>query len=399
MGENKVTDNPAQRVLRVLRRPPRGITMLAWGGAVFAAFHLASLEGHGITVVGYVQSRSYQVASLTGGRIECVLTQLQQEVQPGQVIARMISGDNGLTLRAAQSELARIEGERARTAALLVTEASDRAAQYRAELRRFTADRDQANIDLLRTQALLNEDESRIARLDTELEQLRRLGSDLVAPDKLEEKRLERETLATRIQGHRSLLAEQRTLFERAQQRAEEFAMAPQPTHDARTELAPFDEAIAAQCARIEQLRLGERELELRAPVAGRVAAILRHPGEVVAPGECLITLIENQPNAVVAHLPEGYMHRVTTGTLATLYRHGNLREAFDSVVIQTGAMVEQMPGRTDALSQVPRWGFAVHLACPAGRGILAGEQFKVVFHPQAELPLVNDGSPTTPAR
>lgn len=372
--------NPLERMLRLGRRAPRGLTVVAWFGGVLAIFHLAALDGGGFRTNGYVESRSYQVAPLTLGRIESLCAQLHQDVQPGDVVARLSSAETAFALRAAQFELTRLEAERARTAAVLVTDAATRAAEHRAEERRFSSDRDEAHLDLLRTQSLLNEDDSRLQRLDLELDRLRKLGPELVAPDELEEKRLQREGLAIRVQGHRVLLAEQRSLFESARTRADEFARSTSPVPDPAVDLAPLDEAIAAQTARIEQLRVAEAELVLRAPVAGRVAAILRRPGEVVGPGECVLTLVEHEPSAVVAHLPETLMSRVGIGTEAVLYRHGNRAEAYEAVVVQTGTAIEQMPLRTDAGSVVPRWGFPVHLSCPTGRGILAGEQFSVVF-------------------
>lgn len=387
MTEKENRENPVARLLRALRRAPRGITVIAWGGALFAAFRLAAHEGHGLSVSGYVESRAFQVAPLVSGRLETVLALPQQDVEAGQVLATLSSEGSALALRAAQSELARIEAERARTASTMVSDIAANAAQYRAELRRFTSDQDRANIELLRTRATLNEDESQLERLDIELARLDKLGPELVAPDILEEKRLLRETLATRIQGHRTLVVEQRSLLDEARRRAEEFTAAPRLIPNQEIELAPFDEAIAAQRARIEQLRLADRELVMRAPAAGRVAVVLRRPGEVVSAGESVITLLEREPTEVIAHLPEEFMTRVTPGTEALLYRHGNRTVAFDAVVVRTGAGIEQLPVRADASSAVPRWGLPVHLSCPPGRGILAGEHFTVVFRNSTPSP------------
>ncbi len=385
-------DSRFARMWRRLRRPPRGATLMVWCTAIGALLYLASLEGHGFRVAGYVESRSYRVASLSSGRVGTIAVQLQQDVEAGQVLLSLECDETALAVRAATAELKRLRAERARTAAALQDGRADQAITYRTEQRRFTSDCDQARLELLRAQTLLAEDESRLERLDVELTKLTELGAELVAPDRLQDKQLLRDTLATRVQGNRSLVSEHRALLERATLRADEFAATTPTMRDIAIELAPHDEAIAAQQAHIESLRLAERELVLRAPTAGRVAAILRRKGEVIAAGEAVMTVIEHEPSAVVAHLPEEFVQRVTPGTEAVLFRRGSRAAAFEAVVMHTGSEVERLPERADATSATPRWGFAVHLSCPTGRGFVHGEEFTVVFRD-------SDNAPATPAR
>lgn len=369
------------QLLHRLKRPPRGATLIVWGAAVLGLLQLATLDSGGVRVTGYVAARSYQIAARTSGRIASVAADLQQDVRAGQVVAALDDADSKLSVAAANADLARLRADRAKATAALHAAQQERAAQHRAELRRFDGDREQAHLELLRARTLLAEDDSRLDRLDLELRQLTELGTELVAPDRLQDKRLQRETLATRVQGLRALVAEHETLYARARARADEFGVHDLVTSAAAIELAPYDEAITAQEARLAQLRRTEDELALRAPVAGKVAAILRRPGEVVAAGEPILTVIEHEPSAVVAHLPQEYLQRVVPGVAATLLRHGQRAMAFEAVVTHQGAAVEPLPVRADASSPVPRWGFPVHLTCPQGAGLIAGEEFTVVFH------------------
>jgi multidrug resistance efflux pump len=379
--------NIVVRALRALRRPPRAVTGLVWGGAVCALLCLADHEAGGVRVAAYGQARSYQVASLAAGRIGSLAAEVQQDVQAGQVLATLDDQATALALRAATAELARLEAERRRAAAAVRSAAEERAAAHRAELRRFTMDYDHARVELLNAQSALAEDERRLQRMDVELAQLGERGGGTAASERMQEKRLQREMIAARVQGHRGLVTEHRLLFEKAKQRAEEFAESSLPAADGGLELAPHEEAIAAQQARIETLRQAQRELVLRAPIAGRVAAILRRPGEVVQAGEPVLTVIEREPSTVVAHLPEEYLGWVAPGTIAVLERQGSPAAEFDAVVVHTGAEIERLPQRAEGASPVPRWGFPVHLACPAGQGIVPGEQLAVVFRPPAMAP------------
>lgn len=351
-----------QRALHAVRRPPRGTTFAVWCGAVWALFGLADFQTQGLSVQGYVQARTFEVAPLADGRVSAVMAELQQEVEAGQVLVTLDDTANRIELQAATAELARLRAERAKVAAAVEAAARERSALHDADQRRFAADRDRTRLEILRLEAALAEDEGRLARLAPE-------GADG-----------ERAALARRIERQRTLLEEQRALCAEAERRADEAARAPRLLADAQVELGPLDQAIAAQQARVEQLKHGQRELVLRAPTAGRVAAIVRRPGEVVRAGEAVLTVVEREPSAVVAHVPEEVVHRIALGTEVVLYRQGKRGEAFESVVMHTGFEAERIPRRADSGSLVPRWGFPVHLACPPGRGIVAGEAFTVQF-------------------
>jgi len=371
---------PWQRGVRLLRRPPRGTTFAIWCGAIWLLYALNGLAPSGVRVTGYVEARSYEVASLAGGRVETLLIGLQQDVEAGEVLATLQGDEAELALQAATAELARLRAERDRAAAGLSSAATEQAAAHRADLRRFAAERDRARLDVLQLAAEIAENTGRLARFDVELSRLDELGAELVAPEKLQDKHMERDMLATRLQHLRALHTEHVAVAARAEQREDEFADGVRPPAPRAVELAPFEQAIATQQARLDQLRLAQRNLVLRAPVAGRVAAIGRREGEVVAAGQSVLTVIEREPSAVVAHVPEELVQRLSLGSGATISRCGNPGEKFDAVVIHTGAEVERMPRRAEAGSPLPQWGFPVHLSCPPGRGVVAGEAFTVQF-------------------
>ncbi|HLU37773.1 MAG TPA: HlyD family efflux transporter periplasmic adaptor subunit, partial [Planctomycetota bacterium] len=349
MSDGKPASRPRRSLRDLLRRPPRGATVVVWTAAVAGLLWNATTEVTGVRVAGYAEARSFEVAALTDGRVATVTATLQQEVEAGDVVATLDDEPIRLALRAAEAELARLVAARTQALAALQAAAAQREAQHRAELRRFTTEMENHQVEVLRTEAALAADERSLARLEGD----ERPGAAA-----------ERDALAARIQGQRAVLAELRTLQDKARRQAEEFAEATAPVRDPGVELAPHDQAIAAQRARIEELRLAQRQLVLRAPTAGRVASLLRRPGEVVRAGEAILTVIEHEPSTVVAHLPEEFVQRIVPGTNAVLLRQGNLGEPIDAVVVSTGAEIERVPRRIDGGSAVPRWGFPVHVSC-----------------------------------
>ncbi len=370
---------PSRRTLSSrLRRPPGIIGLLGWFGVVTAIWFLANTEKRNARVRGYVRSPVLELAPVQRGSLASVAVQPLDFVVAGQSLATMACAEEQAALASAQAELARLRAERARAESALPIATTDRLAALRTELRRFLADRDESHLDVLRTEASLAEDVAKIQRLDLDLARHQQLGSELVSGEQVDALRIQHQVLTTRIERQRAMLDQQRRLLEQARQRAEDAAAAPRLDEVTDVVLAPYDHAITAQLARVDGARSTLHEMTLRAPCSGQVAEVLRRQGEVVGPGEPVLTLVTDAQPEIEAYLPEGLARRIEPGTQVTVSLPDEAVTHLASVV-RFGAAVVRLPARAQAGVLLPQWGVPTYFSCPWPRHqILPGQELMI---------------------
>jgi multidrug resistance efflux pump len=367
------------RVRRRLRRLP---ALIIWSAALAGAVVLYIRQEQGITVTGFADEVSYMVAPEEAGRLKRLEVEVDQEVTRGQIIASIENGGLLLELSEARTELDRLAFELGREEALWKLSAAGQQTDQQTNLRRFARDVEMAHIEYLEGLTGLAEDRITLQGLEITLNRSRLLQeSDVSSLATLDADRIAFESLAEKIAGMEAAVEEMKRRYDDSNARYAEFAaeyMMEIPSSN--LILKPLEYAVKVQEVRIEQANLAITRFVLRAPAAGRVAKIHRRPGEVVAAGEPVVSVVEPQAGWVTAYLPEHRILDVAPGSEVTVSRKAAPREQFRSRVAFLGGAVERLPERVTPGGVVPEWGLAVHIPLPDPVGLKPGEAVVVTF-------------------
>nr|WP_274705514.1 HlyD family efflux transporter periplasmic adaptor subunit [Salipiger pentaromativorans] len=87
----------------------------------------------------------------------------------------------------------------------------------------------------------------------------------------------------------------------------------------AKAQISNADAAIAASEADVERLKIGLDDLTIRAPIRGRVLYKLREPGEVMAAGAAVVTLLDLTDVYMNIYLPASVVGTLASGDEARM--------------------------------------------------------------------------------
>ena len=370
-----------ERELR-LRRLRRRTPLLVWVGVLIVTGLLYQRQesGHGVTAFAAEVRRD--VAAVAAGRLEHLAVGPNQTVAPGQIVATLDRGHLRLQLQEAQAELQRLVNELGRQRALWALEAAGHRTDQLTGLRRFAGDAADAHVEYLTALAALSEDRIKLQGLEINFGRTRQLAAEeLTATAMLDADRVAFEALAEGVARQETAVA---TMFEAHRQAdvryRELLGNKAVEVPGAEVVLLPLESAIKAQEIRIEAANLAIADCVLRAPAEGLVVEVLRRPGEVVAAGQPILSIVDARSTELVAYLPENRIHDVQPGDVVSIRGAADPRHSYLCRVTSRGSAVQQLPPRIAPASAVPTWGLAVSIELPASLAVMPGESFAVTF-------------------
>lgn len=239
-----------------------------------------SLEGFA-SGNGRIEATEMDVASKTGGRLDSVLVREGDDVNAGQVVARM-------DVRAQEAELqisdAQIE-------------------QARANRDAAAAAVSQRHSDVATASAVVSQRDSQLDLAEKEIERTQRLvDKGFISNQKLDVDRTNRQSALDATKAARSQLSGAQS----------SIAAAGAAVKQA-------DAAIEAAEARSARIRVDLQDAVLTAPADGRVLYRLAEPGEVLAAGGKVLTLLDITDVYMTVFLPTSQAGRVAIGSEARI--------------------------------------------------------------------------------
>ena len=230
---------------------------------------------------GRIEATEIDVAAKTGGRLESVAVREGDDVVAGQEVARM-------DVRALEAELqisdAQIEQARASRAAAVAAVAQRRS-------------------DMVTAGAVVSQRESQLALAEKDIERTQRLvDKGFISTQKLDVDRTNRRSAEEAQRAATSQLRGAQSSIEAAQAAVKQA-----------------EAAVAAAEARSERIRVDLHDARLLAPADGRVLYRLAEPGEVLAAGGKVLTLLDITDVYMTIFLPTSQAGRVAIGTEARI--------------------------------------------------------------------------------
>jgi len=345
-----MTEDPKpKRVRSRLRRYLPGLLfLLVLAGAAFVIWRLflagAAAPENVIAVSGRIEGDSAAVAAKLGGRIVEVRVREGDTVNAGDVIA--VLDDEQLRAREQQAQAAvtdaeaRAEAARAQIAVLqeqlrqseLLTEQARTDAQGRVR---------QAESEVVAAEAELARQEAayRLAAFDREA--YTRLASTGAVAE-----RKGKEVVSTAEQQSAAVAAARRRVESARGALLVAKASLTNPVIRAsqaganRKQIAQQEKEIASANAKIEQARAqlaeaqaNRQDLNITAPFSGTIVTRTAEPGEVVASGTAIVTLLDLSKVYLRGFVPEGEIGKVKLDQPARVYLDSNPNQPLEAVV------------------------------------------------------------------
>ncbi len=303
-----------KRVLPVL------VVLLAAAG--FAAWNLVwkprAAAREGVTASGTVEATDAQLGFQAPGRIVEIVPREGDRIDAGALVARL----DATELEARRAEAAaRVEAARAALAELEAGSRREEIAQGRAALAAAEERVEDAGRDLERVETLFA---GRAVARET----------------------VDKATLALELaRRQRDQSAEQLALLEKGP-RSERIAAA-------RAQLASAEAAVATLDAALANLRIV-------APFSGVVTVRHREPGEIVAAGAPVVTLLDPGDRWVRIYVPENRLSRVTLGERARISSDTFPGRSYDGDVAFIASNAEFTPKNVQTTEERVRLVYAV---------------------------------------
>jgi HlyD family secretion protein len=297
-----------------------------------------------IQVSGRIEGDDAVVASKTSGRIREITVREGDEVKAGQVIA--VLDDEQLRAREEQASSA------VRQAEARVRWSQQQIAVLGAELEQSRLGTDQAQLD---AEGKVRQAEAQVAQAEAQLAQAeaeyRKAHADeerytaLAASGDIPEQkgshaRSAAEALGAAVRASHKQVDVARAALTSAQAtlanpaiRSTEGARVRQQIAQAHSDIAAAQAEMGRAQAQLSEARANRQDLQIVAPMDGTVATRTAEPGEVVAAGTPVLTLVNLSTVYLRGFVPEGEIGRVRSGQRAEVFLDSAPGQAIEAVV------------------------------------------------------------------
>jgi HlyD family secretion protein len=333
-----------------------------------------------LSVTGRLEGDDSAVAAKVSGRIREITVREGDTVAAGQVIATL------------DDEQVRAREEQARSA---VTQAEARVARARQQISVLEEqlEQSQLGIEQARTDARgrVDQAEAQVATAEADLarsqatyerarwdaERFGRLAKEGVESERTaKQAEMEAQAQAAAVRAARRQVDVARAAVETAKANLANPAIRTAATAAVQKQIVQAQSDVDAAEADAERSRAqlteavaNRTDLSIIAPFAGTVATRTAEPGEVVAPGTPIITLVDLGQVYLRAFIPEGDIHRVVVGQKARVFLDGAPDRPLDAVVERIDPEASFTPENTyfrdDRVKQV----FGVRVRLTGGAG------------------------------
>jgi multidrug resistance efflux pump len=297
----------------------RAIVILIFAAVLTGLIAYSQLRPVSQHVSGFVEADEIRLGSRVGGRVQEVLVQEGQIVEAGQLLVKLEPFDLTEQLQEAQSQLAARKAELEKLHAgnrpEEIGQAKARYEQLHARLDMLVAGARPQEIDAARARLEVAQSEARFATLNFNRAQSL-INTNAITPEEMDRAT---ETLES-AKANVALRQEELSLIE-AGTRTEEIREAQATVEEARLawELAKkgyrLEDIAAAQAAydsaaaavAIVEDRIDE--LSIKSPVAGSVEALELEPGDLVAAGAPVMSVLDSSHYWIRTYVPQKWMN------------------------------------------------------------------------------------------
>jgi HlyD family secretion protein len=311
-----------------------------------------------IALSGRIEGDDSAVAAKTSGRIRQITVREGDQVQAGQVIARL---DDEQVRAREQQAMAAVRQAEAR-----VDLSKHQIAVLEESLQQSRLGVDQARAD---AQGRVSEAEGKLAAAESQLAQAeasyaqakwdreamsRLFKRELIAEQEAQRAQNNEEAQAAIVAASRRQVEAARGALKTAQAnlvtpaiRTSQVAAVQGQILQARADIAAAQAEAERARAQLEEARANRQDLDVVAPFAGTVATRTAEPGEVVVAGAPIVTLVNLDEVYLRGFVPEGQIGRVKLNQQARVYLDSAPAQPIEAYVLRVDPRASFTPENT----------------------------------------------------
>ncbi len=370
------------------------LPILVWLLAVAAVAVLIVHRTETVLVHGMVIGRTYNVASVTPGRVKSIRVKLNDPVEPDQVLAiidTLPEGDDDahqldLQRSTINAEIEHLQAQIVPLKEELQAEATRLEQSRVGDHRRFSLDVENQQVRILELKAKIESDRLSLDDVGTEIPPTQQLVLDnALAPIELKRLQQQQQTLMKSIDETQALLKQTQDNLDMAIKRRDEFTSKQLELPSAEHAVEVIRKEIVVQQRRLEEISAkiqatrARKNVEIRAPFAGVVSHLYCELNEVADVNQPLLTIAQKNPNQVVAYVDQSQVDLVHAGMTVDLVKNSNPPEiATNCPVVSLAPVVEQIPAQLWLHPNLPQWGRAFVIQAPTTMNLLVGEKIGI---------------------
>lgn len=284
------------------------------------------------------------VSARVGGTVTQVFVDNNQRVKAGDVLVQLDPKDYQVALDKNKADLADAEAaSRAARTSVPITTTSTRSAVDIANANIAAAEKDVAA-----GQARLKEAEANHTKAAQDLERMRQLvAKSEVSRQQYDTAVAAEQAAAAAVQAAQATVASAQSRVTQMQAQLKEAQTAPQQVAVTEARAGSAEASVGRAQANLDQAQLNLQYTTVRAPVNGIVSKRNVEPGQVVQPGQPLLSVVDLDNVWVTANFKETQLKDMRPGQHATIhvdaYDH-DLKGHVDSIGGGTGAVFSLLP-------------------------------------------------------
>ncbi len=330
------------------------VVVLVVGAAVAVMVYLQRGRDASQEYAGTVETREIEVGSKVGGRVTEVAVEEGQQVKAGALLVRFEANDLAAQKQQAEAEVAQ---QRATLEKLERGNRPEEIEQAEAQAKAMQAAMDEARNgpraqDIAQAEADYEAAKADALNAQATYERMQRLvATDTISKMEFDGDRDKRDSAVKKAESARQRLAEleagtRREEVQSAEARYEQAqAAAELERKGSRAEdIAAAKDALAAAEARVADLEVSLGEEQLNAPAAGTVETVSVRPGDLVAAGRIVLTMLEPTQLWVKVYVPETDLSTLRLGQAARVTVDGMPGHEFTGHVGQIASEAEFLP-------------------------------------------------------
>ncbi len=361
-----------------------------FGLAVVGTGLLWSRQVGSTTTVGEVFATRMDLASQVSGLLVSISPddpasdlRLFQKVAANQVVARLDDEPSKLALETMRVEVKRLQQEINKVNEDLRLTQADREQRRNSSVRQLAALVEQRRITALKLQTELEADKI-LLQQNVEQYEINKDAFERNTVSKLQliAAKYQRDIVQKRIEENKKAVEEAKRQITASRER--QRTLAPTVLTEFEPLLAPVRTAIDTQEAKIREIELTIDQLQIRSPINGVVAAVLKRPGQTVAAGEPILTVAAEQGEYIVSYFRQGRNLQPAPRMAVNIRRRNLPIETLTSRIEQIGPRYELIPPHQTPDPKVPLWGRPARIFIPAGVKLTPGELVDIRLLPHA---------------